>query len=167
MLCVRRSAGSTACLRVTAATTSSCRFATRFFESIVEHGFGVLDCPLVREHLIETWIVVVQAQQQLAQVSPRFNTMTLGAGEDREQDGRIAKETGISESALAQFYNGHRGLSMEALNALGEFLQLTIILGRKPRERKVKDGQHFKRSGRQATDIILRSQRRPEVDSAG
>lgn len=45
---------------------------------------------------------------------------------------RIAKETGISESALAQFYNGHRGLSMEALNALGEYLQLTIHLGRKP-----------------------------------
>jgi transcriptional regulator with XRE-family HTH domain len=45
---------------------------------------------------------------------------------------RIAKETGISESALAQFYNGHRGLSMEALNALGEFLQLRITLGRKP-----------------------------------
>jgi len=45
---------------------------------------------------------------------------------------RIAKETGISESALAQFYNGHRGLSMEALNALGEFLQLQITLGRKP-----------------------------------
>jgi transcriptional regulator with XRE-family HTH domain len=44
---------------------------------------------------------------------------------------RIAKETGISESALAQFYNGHRGLSMEALNALGEFMQLRITLGRK------------------------------------
>jgi transcriptional regulator with XRE-family HTH domain len=44
---------------------------------------------------------------------------------------RIAQETGISESALAQFYNGHRGLSIEALNALGEFLQLRITLGRK------------------------------------
>ena len=44
---------------------------------------------------------------------------------------QIAKETGIDESALAKFYNGHRGLSMEALNALGEFLQLTITLGRK------------------------------------
>lgn len=42
---------------------------------------------------------------------------------------RISKETGISESTLAQFYNGHRGLSMEALNALGEFLQLKITLG--------------------------------------
>ena len=48
---------------------------------------------------------------------------------------RIAKETGISESALAQFYNGHRGLSMEALNALGEFLQLRIMLGRKPEQK--------------------------------
>ena len=48
---------------------------------------------------------------------------------------RIAKETGISESALAQFYNGHRGLSMEALNALGEFLQLKIMLGRRPHQK--------------------------------
>jgi transcriptional regulator with XRE-family HTH domain len=45
---------------------------------------------------------------------------------------RIAKETGISESALSQFYNGHRGLSMDALNALGEFLKLKITLGRRP-----------------------------------
>ena len=51
---------------------------------------------------------------------------------------QIAKETGIDESALAKFYNGHRGLSMEALNALGEFLQLTITLGRKPGPKKGK-----------------------------
>jgi transcriptional regulator with XRE-family HTH domain len=44
----------------------------------------------------------------------------------------IAKQTGIDESALAKFYNGHRGLSMEALNALGEFLKLKIMLGKKP-----------------------------------
>lgn len=45
---------------------------------------------------------------------------------------RIAQETGISETALALFYNGQRGLSMKALNALGAFLQLKITLGRKP-----------------------------------
>ena len=45
---------------------------------------------------------------------------------------RIAQETGISETALALFYNKQRGLSMKALNALGEFLQLKITLGRKP-----------------------------------
>ena len=49
---------------------------------------------------------------------------------------RISKETGISETALALFYNGQRGLSMKALNALGEFLQLTIHLGRKPEKGK-------------------------------
>lgn len=45
---------------------------------------------------------------------------------------QIAKETGIDESALAKFYNGHRGLSMQALNALGDCLQLTINMRRKP-----------------------------------
>ena len=45
---------------------------------------------------------------------------------------QIAKGTGIDESALAKFYNGRRGLSMNALNALGEFLQLKITLGRNP-----------------------------------
>jgi transcriptional regulator with XRE-family HTH domain len=51
---------------------------------------------------------------------------------------QIAKETGIDESALAKFYNGHRGLSMEALNALGKCLQLTITLGREPGTKKEK-----------------------------
>ena len=45
---------------------------------------------------------------------------------------RISKETGISEATLSKFYLGQRGLSMEALNALGECLELTIQLGRKP-----------------------------------
>ena len=44
---------------------------------------------------------------------------------------QIAKATGIDESALAKFYNGRRGLSMDALNALGEYLRLKITLGRK------------------------------------
>jgi transcriptional regulator with XRE-family HTH domain len=51
---------------------------------------------------------------------------------------QIAKETGIDESALAKFYNGLRGLSMDALNALGEFLQLKITLGRKAGPKKGK-----------------------------
>jgi transcriptional regulator with XRE-family HTH domain len=48
---------------------------------------------------------------------------------------QIAKETGIDESALAKFYNGRRGLSMESLNALGKCLRLRIILGRKPKQK--------------------------------
>ncbi len=46
----------------------------------------------------------------------------------------IAKQTGIDESALAKFFNGHRGLSMEGLNALGEFLELEIVMHRKPEQ---------------------------------
>lgn len=45
---------------------------------------------------------------------------------------RIAQESGISQTALALFYNGQRGLSSKALDKLGECLQLTIHLGRKP-----------------------------------
>jgi cyanate lyase len=49
---------------------------------------------------------------------------------------QISKATGIDESALAKFYNGHRGLSTKALNALGECLELTIVSRRKPSTRK-------------------------------
>jgi len=48
---------------------------------------------------------------------------------------RIAQETGLSETALSLFYNGQRGISMKALNILGEFLQLKITLGRKPEKK--------------------------------
>jgi plasmid maintenance system antidote protein VapI len=46
---------------------------------------------------------------------------------------RISKETGIDESALAKFYNGHRGLSMDALDRLGKYLGLRIVMDRKPK----------------------------------
>ncbi len=51
---------------------------------------------------------------------------------------RIAKEIQIDESALAKFYNGHQGLSLKALDRLGEYLGLEIIIssGSKKRERK-------------------------------
>lgn len=51
---------------------------------------------------------------------------------------QIAKETGIDESALCKFYNGQRGLSMEALDALGRVLELTIIMQRKRQSKEAK-----------------------------
>ena len=48
---------------------------------------------------------------------------------------QISKETGIDESSMAKFYNGHRGLSMEALNALGECLKLKIVSRRRPNKK--------------------------------
>jgi transcriptional regulator with XRE-family HTH domain len=49
----------------------------------------------------------------------------------------IAKRTGISEATLSRFFTGVRpGLSVQALNALGEFLRLKIVSTRKPNKRK-------------------------------
>ena len=44
---------------------------------------------------------------------------------------RLWQETGIDQSTLAKFYNGQQGLSMKALDRLGKYLKLTIVLGRK------------------------------------
>ena len=48
---------------------------------------------------------------------------------------RIAQETGISESTLSKFYLGQRGLSMDAMNALGECLELVIVSKRNPKKK--------------------------------
>jgi len=45
---------------------------------------------------------------------------------------RIAQATGIDESSLAKFYNGHRGLTLKSLDRLGKFLKLRIATDRKP-----------------------------------
>lgn len=39
---------------------------------------------------------------------------------------RIAADTGITESMLSRFMSGSRGLSMESLDTLGEYLGLEI-----------------------------------------
>ncbi len=39
----------------------------------------------------------------------------------------IAQRTGIDNAALSRFVHGERGLSMEAIDALGECLGLTIV----------------------------------------
>ena len=48
---------------------------------------------------------------------------------------RIAKDTGLNESALAKFYNGLRGLSMENYDKLFEYLSLRIVMDRKPKSK--------------------------------
>jgi transcriptional regulator with XRE-family HTH domain len=40
--------------------------------------------------------------------------------------GQIARDTGIDTSALSRFVRGERGLSMESLDQLGEYLGLRI-----------------------------------------
>jgi hypothetical protein len=48
---------------------------------------------------------------------------------------RIAKETGISETSIGLFYNGHRGLSLKAFDRLCDWLQIEIVAGRKPKSK--------------------------------
>jgi transcriptional regulator with XRE-family HTH domain len=72
------------------------------------------------------------AKKAHVRLTDQLRRMIDASGMTRYQ---IAKETGIDESALAKFYIGKRGLSMEALNALGECLQLTLISKRKPKGR--------------------------------
>lgn len=45
---------------------------------------------------------------------------------------RIAQDTGIDESTLAKFYNRRRGLSLDNLDRLSEYLGLRIVMDRKP-----------------------------------
>jgi transcriptional regulator with XRE-family HTH domain len=47
----------------------------------------------------------------------------------------IAKATGVSQSTLSRFVNGERGLPMDTLDILAEYLDLRITIG-KARHRK-------------------------------
>ena len=46
----------------------------------------------------------------------------------------ISKRTGIDEGTLSRFMYGERGLSMKALDRLGESLGLTVNMRRKPQK---------------------------------
>jgi DNA transposition AAA+ family ATPase len=41
---------------------------------------------------------------------------------------RIYKETGIDQASLSKFLSGERGLSLEALDKLGELLNLKVVM---------------------------------------
>lgn len=44
---------------------------------------------------------------------------------------RISQETEINESALGKFFHGERGLSLDSLDLLAEFLGLEVVIKRK------------------------------------
>ena len=51
--------------------------------------------------------------------------------------GGLTRATGVDKSALSRFVNGERGLSMEAMDAIGQCLGLRIVAG-KPKKTKGK-----------------------------
>lgn len=50
--------------------------------------------------------------------------------------GQITRDTGIDKSALSRFVNGERGLSMEALDKIGEYLGLRFAADKRRKSRK-------------------------------
>jgi transcriptional regulator with XRE-family HTH domain len=50
--------------------------------------------------------------------------------------GELARETGVDKSALSRFVNGERGLSMEALDAIGDYLKLRIVADKPKTKRR-------------------------------
>jgi hypothetical protein len=47
----------------------------------------------------------------------------------------ISKETGISQSTLTRFMSGERGLPMDTLDILAEYLDLRIATGKRRRRK--------------------------------
>lgn len=48
---------------------------------------------------------------------------------------RLAKETGVSETSLSRFVAGERGISVDAMDAIGQYLGLSIT---RPKKRPTK-----------------------------
>lgn len=46
---------------------------------------------------------------------------------------RICQATGLNEAALSKFFHGERGMSLESIDKLAEFLELEIVVRKKGR----------------------------------
>ncbi len=46
---------------------------------------------------------------------------------------RISKDTGVDDGALSRFHHGKAGLSMDALDRIGAYLGLDIVVRKKER----------------------------------
>jgi hypothetical protein len=73
------------------------------------------------------------AKKRIKRKAKRTNLLTDQIRQAIDDSGftryRIAQEAGMTQTALSLFYHGERGLSMKAMNAIGEFLELKIQLG--------------------------------------
>lgn len=69
------------------------------------------------------------AKQGATKVSYQLRRIIDDCGLSRYE---ISKRTGIAESTLSKFMYGERGLSMKALDRLGQCLELTVNVRRKP-----------------------------------
>ena len=87
---------------------------------------------MILDHLPSTDYNVSMAKRRSQKLTDQIRQAIDDSGLTRY---RIAQDTGIDESSLAKFYNRHRGLSLDNLDRLGEYLGLRIVMDRKPKKK--------------------------------
>ena len=58
-------------------------FGSGFIQPVGEDGFGMCCGPAVGQHLLQPLVICMEAEQEVADVDPGLDAMTLGTGEDR------------------------------------------------------------------------------------
>ena len=79
---------------------------------------------------------------------------------------RISKETGVSEGTLSQFVNGHRGLSVEAMDAIGLFLNLSVMSAKGQTSKEKGNGKSSATEGWDVADPVQASRGRSGYSEA-
>ena len=68
----------------------------------------------------------------MSKKSPKFSDQIRRAiGDSGETRYRIAQETGLNEAALGKFFHGERGLSLDSLDKLADYLGLEVVIKRR------------------------------------
>lgn len=75
-------------------------------------------------------ILLCMAKKPTNKVSDQLRQLIDNCGLSRYE---LAKQTGIDESTLSRFMSGERGLSMKAVDTLGEFFGWEVVAKGKKR----------------------------------
>ena len=67
--------------------------------------------------------------------------LRLAIDEENVSRYEIARQNGVSEATLSKFIHGQRGLSLDSIDRLGEYLGLRIVVDPKSAKRG-NDGKH-------------------------
>ena len=87
--------------------------------------------------LLQIMLVECQARCMLVAMVKTLDRLRQAIRDSDKTRYRLAKKSGISESALSRLMSGERGLSIEAAEKLAEALELEIII--RPVQRKARN----------------------------
>lgn len=80
--------------------------------------------------------------RQPATVSDQVRSILTNCGVTRY---RIAQATGVQQSTLSYFVSGQRGLSLDALDRIGAYLDLRVSLPPAKRSKAILEGHRTKK----------------------